>query len=186
MSYASSAGIARGAPGYGTTCRQDVHGGVDVPVMPGAARRARPVPGAQAQLREQVPAHRAHLRAGIPAVDHDQAAAVPLPLVLKLAAELIPAAVGDRAGEVPVADHARDRQVLDHDEIGRADQPGAGAVQEVRPCVADLAVRVGLLLRRIGICPAPVRRSHPSRVARMIEKSWEPRRMGGYLFRRSW
>ena len=44
MSYVSSAGIARGAPDYGMTCRQDVLGGVDVPVMPGAAGRAGPVP----------------------------------------------------------------------------------------------------------------------------------------------
>ncbi len=37
MSYVSSAGIARGAPGYGTTCREDVLRGVDVPVVPDAA-----------------------------------------------------------------------------------------------------------------------------------------------------
>ena len=40
MPDASSAGIARGAPGYGTTCRKDVLRGVDVPVMPGAATGA--------------------------------------------------------------------------------------------------------------------------------------------------
>jgi len=40
MAYVSSAGIARGAPGYGTTCRKDVLGGVEVPVMPGATGRA--------------------------------------------------------------------------------------------------------------------------------------------------
>jgi hypothetical protein len=62
MSYLSSAGIARGAPGYGMTCRQDVLRSVDVPVVPGAARRARPVLGGQAQLGEQVPARRARLR----------------------------------------------------------------------------------------------------------------------------
>ena len=44
MSYVSSAGIARGAPGYGKTCRKDVLGGVDVPVVPGAAGRASPLP----------------------------------------------------------------------------------------------------------------------------------------------
>ena len=40
MSYLSSAGIARGGPGYGKTCRKDVLRGVDVPVVPGAAGRA--------------------------------------------------------------------------------------------------------------------------------------------------
>src|SRR5215471_16466385 len=98
MSDASSAGIARGTPGYGKTCRQDVLGRVDVPVMPGAAGRARPAPGGQAQLREQVPARAAGLRRRVPAADHDQAAAVPFAFVGELAAELAPAAVGDGAG----------------------------------------------------------------------------------------
>ena len=42
MSDISSAGITRGTPGYGKTCRKDVLGGVEVPVMPGAAAGARP------------------------------------------------------------------------------------------------------------------------------------------------
>src|SRR5882724_12041793 len=105
MSDVSSAGIARGTPGYGKTCRKDVLGRVDIPVVPGPAGWARPVPGGQAQLGEPVPARRAGLRAGVPAADHDQLAAVPFALVRKLAAELTPAAVGDDAGEVAVADH---------------------------------------------------------------------------------
>jgi hypothetical protein len=64
MSYLSSAGIARGAPGYGKTCRKDVLRGVDVPVVPGAAGRASPLPGGQGQAREQVPARRAGKIAG--------------------------------------------------------------------------------------------------------------------------
>src|SRR5436190_16825502 len=104
MSDISSAGIARGAPGYGKTCRKDVLCGVDVPVVPGAAARARPVPGGQAQLREQVPARAAGLGGRVPAVDDDQLASVPLALVLELPAELAPAAVGDRAGKPTVAD----------------------------------------------------------------------------------
>src|SRR6516162_11628205 len=103
MSYVSSAGIAPGAPGYGKTCRKDVPRGVDIPVVPGAAGRASPVPGGQAQVREQVPACRAGLGRGVPPVDDDQAAAVPLALVLQLSAELAPPAVGDRACQVPVA-----------------------------------------------------------------------------------
>src|SRR2546430_770615 len=143
MSYLSSAGIARGVPGYGKTCRKDVLRGVDVPVVPGAAGRASPVPGGQAQLRQPVPACRAGLAGGIPAVDDNQAAAVPLALVCKLAAELAPAAIGDGAGEMAVADHVLDREVFDHDEVGLVDQPGAGLVQEVPPRVAYLAVRTG-------------------------------------------
>src|SRR5215472_9020211 len=100
MSDASSAGIARGTPGYGKTCRKDVLGRVDVPVVSGAAGRARPAPGGQAEFREQVPARRAGLRAGVPPVDHDQATAVPLALVLELAPEFRPPAVRDRAGQM--------------------------------------------------------------------------------------
>src|SRR5690349_24643043 len=101
MSYVTSAGR------HGKTCRQDVLRGVEVPVVPGTAERALPRPGAEGQLREQVPARRARLRAGVPAVDHDQAPTVPLTLVLQLAPELAPAAVADRAGQPPVAEHAR-------------------------------------------------------------------------------
>ena len=39
MSDVSSAGIAPGVRDYGKTCRKDVLGGVDVPVVPGAAGR---------------------------------------------------------------------------------------------------------------------------------------------------
>jgi hypothetical protein len=48
MSYVTSAGR------HGKTCRQDVLRGVDVPVVPGAAGRACPVPRRKGQLREQV------------------------------------------------------------------------------------------------------------------------------------
>jgi len=87
MSYVSSAGIARGVPGYGKTCRQDVLRGVDVPVVPGA-------------------------------VPHDPDAA-------------------ERTGQ-----HG--------------------------------------LLRLVGVGPAPVCRSHPHRIARLIEKLREPRRTADY------
>ena len=144
MSDASSAGSHR------LTSGQDVLRRVDVPVMPGAARRAGPLPGAQAQLLEPVPARRAGLGGGVPPVDHDQVPAGPLALVGELAAELAPAAVADRAGQVPVADHAGDVQVLDDDHVRRADQAGAGAVQVVLPRVADLAVGAGYLRRGLG------------------------------------
>src|SRR6266567_7316096 len=100
MSYAGSAGR------HGKTCRQDVLRGVQVPVMPGAAGRARPLPRAQTQRCEQVPARRAGPGAGEPAVDYDEGAPVALALVLKLAAELAPAAIRDRPGQPPVSDHA--------------------------------------------------------------------------------
>ena len=152
MSDASSAGSHR------LTSGQDVLRGVEVPVMPGPAGRARPLPGAQAQLREPVPARRAGLGRRVPPVDHDQVPAVPLAFVLKLAAELAPAAVRDRAGQVPVADHAGDVQVLDHDDVRRADQTGAGAVQEVPARVADLAVGAGNFHLGLGA----VRRAFPA------------------------
>src|SRR5262249_28676700 len=118
MSDLSSAGIARGAPGYGTTYRKNVLCGVDVPVVPGAAGRACPLPGGQAQVGEQVPAPRARLRRRVEPVNYDQAAAVPLALVGELATELAPATVGDGAGQARVADHTGDVEVFDNDQIG--------------------------------------------------------------------
>jgi len=71
VSDISSTGIdARGA--CRKTYGKDVLRRVDVPVMPGAAGRALPRPGVQAQRREQMPARRAGLAGRVPAVDHDQ------------------------------------------------------------------------------------------------------------------
>ena len=144
MSYASSAGSHR------LTSGQDVLRRVEIPVMAGTARRAGPLPGAQAQLLEPVPARRTGLGRGVPPVDHDQVPAVPLALVGELAAELAPPAVTDRAGQPPVADHAGNVQVLDHDDVILADQAGAGPMQVILPRVADLAVGTGHLRRGLG------------------------------------
>ena len=57
---------------------------------------------------------------------------------------------------LPVADHAGDVEVLDHDRVRRADQAGAGAVQEVAPGVADLAVGAGDLGRGLGPVGRPL------------------------------
>ena len=68
------------------------------------------------------------------------------------------AAIRDRACEAPVLHHARHVQVLDHDHVVLADQPGADAVQEIPPGVADLAVRAGHLRRGLD----PVRGAFPA------------------------
>src|SRR3984957_5571611 len=101
----------------GKTCRQDVLRGVDVPVVPGAAGRAAPRPGAEGELREQVPAGGAGLAARVEPADHDQLPPGPGCLVMELSAELAPAAVRDRLGEGPVAEHVFHGQVLDYDHV---------------------------------------------------------------------
>ena len=78
MSDIASAGIAGGIPGYGTTCRKDVLGRVDVPVVPGATGGAYPMPRAEGKLGEQVPACRAGLGRRIPPVNYYQLTAVPV------------------------------------------------------------------------------------------------------------
>ena len=78
MSDISSAGS------NGKTCRQDVLRGVDVPVVPGAAGRALPCPGAEGEFREQVPAGGAGLAARVEPADHDQVPPGPGRLVLEL------------------------------------------------------------------------------------------------------
>src|SRR5208282_5532415 len=87
--------------------------------------------------------------------DHDQLAAGALALVFQLAPELAPAAVADRPGQVPVADHVGDREVLDRDQVVAADQAGGGLVQEVAAGVADLSVGPGYL----GLRPAAAGRA---------------------------
>jgi hypothetical protein len=57
---------------------------------------------------------------------------------------------------------------------------GQGAVP-YHPDAAEGAVQHGLL-RRVGVGPAPVRGSHLSRIARVIEKLREPRRTSDCLF----
>ena len=98
MSDISSAGITGVTPGYGKTCRKNVLRRVDIPVVPGAAGRARPVPRLQARLGEQVPAGRAGLARRVPAVDRDHVPSGPGRLVLDHAAEGAPPAVGDGLG----------------------------------------------------------------------------------------
>ncbi|GAA3123274.1 hypothetical protein GCM10010466_12740 [Planomonospora alba] len=127
------------------TSGQDVLRRVDVPV----------VPGAQGQFGEQVPALAACLGRGVPAVDDDQAAAVPLALVLQQAAELTPPAIGDGAGQGPVADHPRDVEVFDRDHVVVADQPRAGLVREIGAGAADLRVGAGDLGLGLGTVVRP-------------------------------
>jgi hypothetical protein len=134
----------------GKTCRQDVLGGVDVPVVPGAAGRALPRPGAKRELREQVPAGGAGLAAREEPADHDQAPPRPGRLVLEQAAEVTPAAVRYGLGERVVMDHVLHGEVFDHDHVVVADHLGGGAVQEVDPRRADLAVRPGDLGPGLG------------------------------------
>jgi hypothetical protein len=150
VSDVSSAGIARAAPGYGKTCRKDVRRGVDVPVVPGAARRARPVPRRKRELREQVPARRAAPGRRIEAVDHDHVPPGPLRLVLDHAAEGTPAAVRDALRQGVVADHVPDGEVLQHDQVVVAHELGAGPVQEIGAGVADFPMGAGDLRLRLG------------------------------------
>jgi len=137
MSDASSAGS------HGKTCRQDVLGRIDIPVVPGTTGGARPVADRKLELREYMPARRASLARRKPAVNDDELPSVPLTLVRQLAAELGPTAVRDGAGQLSVTDQAGDVQVLDHDCVGGADKPGASPMQEVAPRVADLTVGAG-------------------------------------------
>ena len=54
-----------------------------------------------------------------------------------------PAAVADRSGQAPVAEHAVHVQVFDHEQVVVANHAGAGAVQEIGARGADFAVDAG-------------------------------------------
>jgi hypothetical protein len=155
VSDISSAGMAGATPGYGKTCRQDVLRGVDVPVVPGAAGRARPVPPVQAQRSEDMPARRACLRRRVPPVDHDQVPPVPGRLVLEHGPEGSPPAVRDRLRHPAVADHVLHGEIFHDDHVVVADQVGGGLVQEVGAGGADFAVGAGGLGLGFGAVGGP-------------------------------
>ena len=98
------------------SCRARHEGHVRVPECSGSAPRADAARRAGPWTRQT---HR-RSRSG-----HGRTGA----LVLELAAELDPPAIRDRAGRLPVLDHAGDVEVFDDDDIGVADQAGAGAVR---------------------------------------------------------
>ena len=172
--FISSTGISTVSGAYGKTCRTDVLGRVEVPVVPGTAGRARPVPRFQAQGAEQIPARAARLRAGIPAVNYDQPAPVFGCLVLQRAGgpapqpaalidllspalarvpfgRYLPGRSGSGLGLGPAGQVCDGQVFVGHDRIVVADQPGTGAVQEIGPGRADFAVRAGNL--RFGFRP---------------------------------
>ena len=104
----------------------------------------------------------------VPAPGHHQAPPGPLALVLQLPATH-PTRITDRLGQAPVLDHSCDVQVLNGDHIMVADQVRAGAVQKIRPGVADLAVRTGDLRFRLGpVVRALLTAGHPALVARFF------------------
>jgi hypothetical protein len=121
----------------------DVPGGVQIPIMSGAAAWTRPGPGAKAQLGQQVPTVGAGLRAGVPAVTGGDGAPVAVGLVFEHRPELGPSGAGDALREFVVADHSGDVEVLYGDRTVGADDAGAGLVEEVPAGVADLGVCTG-------------------------------------------
>ncbi|SMD03511.1 hypothetical protein SAMN05660733_03555 [Lentzea albidocapillata] len=177
----SSAGITRVVSGYGSTSRKDVLRRVEVPVVPGATARTRPVPGRELQLGEQMPTGRAGLAGRKPAVDHDQHATGTFAFVLKLPPKLPPARVRDGAGETTVADHARDVEVLDRDHICAPHQGGAGAMQKVLPRVTDLSMCArDPDLRLEAIAAARTTTSQSTLIARQVAGLARQVLRGGY------
>ena len=149
--------------------------------MPGAARRARPVACPQDSLASRCPHAEQVLDEGYQR-SITTAAGRNAALVFQLAAELTPAAVGDDAGQVPVADHVAYGQVLDHDHVVAADQAGAGAVHKVAPGVADLAVRAGDLRLGLGQVRRPFRHRASRRWYRASLRALRSRSRGSAIF----
>src|SRR6266568_557786 len=148
--------MAGAAPGYGKTCRQDVLRGVVVPVVPGAAGRARPVPRIQAQVDQEMPARRARPGRGVPPAGRDHAPPVSGGLVLDHGPEGAPPAVTDRLSQRAVADHVLHGEVFQDDHVVAADQAGAGLVEEVGAGGADFPVGPGDLGPGLGAVRGPL------------------------------
>jgi len=187
MSDIAFAGIVRRTPDYGKTCRKNVLGRVYVPVVPGAAGRACPVPSGQAQFSNHVTARRAGLRTRVPAINHHQLPAVSLALVRELAAKLGPPAVGNRAGEPVVAAHAGDVEVFDGDEVVVPHHAHTDAMQKVASRVANLSVCPGDFCRCLPPIPAapltssktPLVTSQIPRLALKVTRVGHPLRTAG-------
>ena len=99
----SSAGIARVTSGCDSTSRKDVLRRVQVPAVPGATTRTRPVPGSELEFGEHMSARRTRLAGRVPAINHHERAARSGALVRQLPSELAPTRIGDGSGERPVA-----------------------------------------------------------------------------------
>src|SRR6266581_598268 len=136
-SYIASTGSRRQPGG------QNVPGGIDVPVMQGAAAGTHPVPCPEAQRGEQVPARRAGLGGWVPAVHYSHRTTAAFGLVFKHGPELCPPTARDRARQRTVHDHSAQVQVFYGDHVKPLNQTGAGLVQEIPARVSYSRIRLG-------------------------------------------
>lgn len=111
-----------------------------VAVVLGAALAA-PRAHAEVELVEHETTRAACLATWEKAVDLDQVAPVPSALVREQCHQHRPACVADGARQRPIADHATDVEVFDHDRLVFANEPGTQLVEMVPTSVADACMQ---------------------------------------------
>ena len=104
------------------------------------------------------------MRCWLPGADDIDRAAIHQRFGFQQGAELSPACIGNRAGQLAVADHPRDAQILQHNRLVFTDELGAELVEEVlagvgnagmKPChlqpCSITAIRSLLLARKVAL-----------------------------------
>nr|WP_228538179.1 hypothetical protein [Nocardia sp. XZ_19_385] len=114
----------------------EVYSGIEITVqaMP-APTGVHPV--RQCQFLVDIPAGRTPPTGGEPPISSRDLTATPLLLVGDLASELAPSGVADRTGEVVVARHSRNVQVLEDEPVVGIDQCVRDLVQKMGADIAD-------------------------------------------------
>ena len=143
MSDVTSTGISTVTSTYGKTCRKDVLCRINVPVVPGATVRARPVPRAETQFSKQMPTRTARFTRRIPAINNDQAPSSFSCLVFKHLPESTPAAIRDCFSQFTVTHHVFHSEIFKHDHVVITDQPGGSTMQKVGTGRTHFSMRAG-------------------------------------------
>jgi hypothetical protein len=145
-SYGFSTGVHREPHG------KDILGGVDVPVMPDAAFRARPLAHVQGQGLKHMATRMTAFGTGIPAVNLDQGSSVPFRFVFQLAHQLAPTHIAYRFGEHVIADQVLDGQRLHADRLVLTNEACRQFVEAVTALVSD----TGMFTRHLQARLLPV------------------------------
>jgi hypothetical protein len=122
------------------TLHQQISCGIDVPIVAGAAFRARPLTLIEPQLIEGVLTYRASLARGIPAIHLNQHSAAPLALVRELSAQFAECGVLDRTG-TSASHQSLHIQVFNTNQIKIAHQTRGEGVQRVLTRVPHACMR---------------------------------------------
>jgi len=135
---------------------QDIHCGIDLPIVHGSTDGADPLTDGQGQSVQHVSAAGTGLTGGKPPIDRDQCAPVPGGLVFEHRSQRQPRGIRDTPGQTVVLQHVPDGQILDDNHLVLADESSRQLVQGIPTPISDSGVHPGELTG----CFCPVQRAH--------------------------